>query len=90
MNRLNAVTPAFYSIVRKSLVQTIYQQTCFVSFQSRFSALLCRFPVFISSQVSLVVLWPSFLSSFSPFRKPSAKNRNIKKCHSAKIMSEIF
>ena len=57
--------------IRKSLVQTTYQQTGFVSTHSRFSALLCLFPAFISSQVSLVVLWQSFLSSFSPFRKPS-------------------
>ena len=42
-----------------------------VSIQSRFSALFCLFPAFISSQKSLVVLWQSFLSSFSSFRKPS-------------------
>ena len=52
-------------------MQTIYQQTCFLSIQSRFCVLLCLFPAFISSQVSLVVLWQSFLSLFSPFRKPS-------------------
>ena len=75
MNRLNAATPAFYintqGLSANKLV-LLNQQTCFVSIQSRFSALLCLFPAFISSQVSLVVLWQSFLSSFSPFRKPSA------------------
>ena len=76
MNRLNAATPAFYINTQGFfLVQTIYQQTCFVSIQNRFSALLCLFPAFISSQVSLVVLWQSFLSSFSPFRKLSASVR---------------
>ena len=48
--------------LRKGLVKTIYQQTCFVSIQNRFCALLCLFPAFISSQVSLVVLWQPFLS----------------------------
>ena len=46
-------------------MQTIYQQTCFVSIHNRFFALLCLFPAFISSQVSLVVLWQSFFKFVS-------------------------
>ena len=71
MNRLNAATPAFYINTQEFSANNISTNLFCVSIQSRF----CLFPAFISSQKSLVVLWQSFLSSFSPFRKPSASVR---------------
>ena len=69
MNRLNTATPAFY-INTQEFGTNISTNLICVSIQSRFFAPLCPFPALISSQESLVVLWQSFLSSFSPFRKP--------------------
>ena len=76
MNRLNAATLAFYINTQGFSANNISTNLFCVSIQNRFSALLCLFPAFISSQVSLVVLWQSFLSSFSPFWKPSASVRS--------------
>ena len=70
MNRLNVATPAFY-INTQGFGANISTDLICISIQRRFSAPLCLFPAFISSQESLVVLWQSFLSSFSTFRKPS-------------------
>ena len=63
MNRLNAATPAFYINTQEFSANNISTNLFCVSIKGR----LCLFPAFISSQKSLVVLWQSFLSSFSPF-----------------------
>ncbi len=63
--------PAFYINMQEFSANNISTNLFCVSILSRFSALLCLFPEFISSQESFVVLWQSFLSLFSPFRKPS-------------------
>ncbi len=78
MNRLNAATPAFYINTQGFSANNISTNLLCVNPESFLRASLSfdLFPAFISSQVSLVVLWQSFLSSFSPFRKPSASVRS--------------
>ncbi len=87
MSKLNALAFYINTQLRKSLVQTIYLTNLFcVSIQNRFSTLLCLFLAYISSHDSLVVLWQSFLSLFSPFRKPSI----IDQCSLVVIVRHIF
>ena len=84
---MNAATPAFYINTQGFSVNNVSTNLLCVNPES-FSALLCLFPAFISSQVSLVVLWQSFLSSFSPFRKLSASVR-LFALHVARHIFEI-
>ena len=80
VNRLNAATPAFYINTQGfSVLNNISTNLFCVNPESFLRASLSFSSIYLFScrcLLTLVVLWQSFLSSFSPFRKPSASVRS--------------